>query len=129
MGKHQTRDALELYGGSSDHIAISVFTLGDTPICHNSDEVQLTICAFFQTPVFHTLAYYCRPVCPLVLKIAVEQRTYTPYNISKAQLKRLRNKTVGYIFPLSFFVEVHGSGVCVAAHRWGAVAVARRQTR
>ena len=72
MGKDQTRDALEQYGGSSDHIAISVFTLGDTPLSQNSNEVQLTICTFFQTTVFHALACYCRPVCPLVIKIAVE---------------------------------------------------------
>ena len=67
---------------------------------------------FFQTPVFHAVACYYRPTCPLVLKIAVEQRACTHYNISKAQLKRLRNKIVSLIFPLSFFVAVHGTCYC-----------------
>ena len=42
------------------------------------------------------------------LKFILEQRAYTPSNISKAQPKRLRNKKVILISPLSFFIAVHG---------------------
>ena len=43
------------------------------------------------------------------LKIVLEQRAFIPYNISKAQPKRLRNKKVSLISPLTFFLEVHGT--------------------
>ena len=42
------------------------------------------------------------------LKIVLEQRAFIPYNISKAQPKRLRNKKVNLIFLLTFFLAVHG---------------------
>ena len=61
-----------------------------------------------RTHVFYALGCCCLPRCSPGLKIEGEQRTYTTYNISKAQPKRLRNKKVILIFPLSFFNEVHG---------------------
>mgnify|MGYP001395471738 CR=1 FL=1 len=41
MGKDQTRDALEQYGASSDHIAMRVFTLGDTPSLQSTTYILL----------------------------------------------------------------------------------------
>ena len=49
MGKDQTRDALEQYGASSDHIAIRVFTLVDIPI---SQKYNLQFAPFFRPAHF-----------------------------------------------------------------------------
>ena len=72
--------------------------------------VQLTFCSFFQACAFYALGCYGRPRCPPALTNCgrAADIPYISYNISKAQPKRLRNKTVSLISPLSFFVAVHG---------------------